>query len=118
MIQDPSSLAHEINLLATALQLGASTAAFTQWSPIALYAFQFYTACRSYIARHDVRHVLAVSIRQQKVSPARGNGNPYSVPNHGFTTEDTSPCKPLFVVRLKPAMAIFETLMLPKQHLT
>lgn len=44
MIQDPSSSAHEISLLATALHPGASTAAFRQWSPIAFYAFQFYVA--------------------------------------------------------------------------
>ena len=71
-----------------------------------------------WIVRHDVQHMAAVIVRQDKVFPPQGNGNPSFVLNHSITTEDTSPCKPLFVVRLKPAMAIFETLMLPKQHLT
>lgn len=71
-----------------------------------------------WIVRHDVQHMVAVSIRQHKVFPPQGNGNPSSVLNHSTTTEDISPRKPLFVLRLKPAMAIFETLVLPKQHLT
>lgn len=67
---------------------------------------------------HDVQQVVALSIRQHKVSPPQGNGNPSSLLTHSITTEGISPCNRLFVVRLKPAMAIFETLMLPKQHLT
>lgn len=72
----------------------------------------------AWIVRHDVQHVVAVSIRQHKVFPPQGNGNPSSVLNHSITTDNISPCKPLSVVRLKPATVIFEMLMLPKQHLT
>lgn len=72
----------------------------------------------AWIVRHDVQQVVAITLRQHKVFPPQGNGNPSSVLNHSIIADSISPCKLLFVVRLKPDTAIFEMLMLPKQHLT